>query len=127
MISPMAGGCSLISNPWKTPVPLAAFLIASLTNTECDIANLNSALVAPACLTHHEMKTADHATFVQLVKGKPMSWVHFLISLQRAGSDSCVNWNRACCASAIEANFMANAEGINVTPSLELISRRPWS
>ena len=92
----MAGGFSLISKPWKTPVPLAAFLIASLANTECAIANLNSDLVAPACLTHHKMKTADHGTVVQLVNGKPMFMVHFLISLQRAGSDSFVNWSLVC-------------------------------
>src|SRR5262245_23080989 len=91
IMSPTAGCLTLISKPWKTPVPAAAFLIAWLTNTEWDMANLNSDLVAPASFTHHEIKTADQGTFVQLVKPKPIAVVHLLISLQRAGSASLVN------------------------------------
>src|SRR6266404_6794877 len=85
-----------------------AFVIAWFTNTECDIANLNSALVAPACLTHHDTKTADHGTVVQLLKENPISTVHFLICLHSNGSASFVNWNLLCCSWAIEASLVAN-------------------
>src|SRR6266498_6161055 len=114
MMSPTAGGCEVMSRPWKTPTPLTWFFIAWFTNTECAMANLNSSRVAPACFTHHDTKTADHGTLVQLEKVNPMSSVHFLICLQSVGSASLVNWNRVCWSCAIEASFLANAEGVAI-------------
>jgi hypothetical protein len=56
--------------PLKTPCSARSFVIALLTKMECDIANLNSFLVAPACMTQQDPKTADRATVVQLSKWK---------------------------------------------------------